>query len=109
MNPAEGNDSAALPSVGSCICISGLFLYFWFVEESQGAPGRFWWESLLCYRVLPVEGTPSMLSVLRKRPLGSKLTEVSSVLGASLKKDMALPGVVQGLLGSFLCSGFDLI
>ena len=58
--------------LGSFIYISRLFLNLGFAEESQGAPHQFWWETLLCYIVLPVEGTPSMLSVLRKIPLGRK-------------------------------------
>lgn len=72
MNPAEGNDSSPFPSMGSYIYISGLFLYFWFAGESQGAPHQFWWEILACYIVLPLEGTPSMLSVLRRIPLDRK-------------------------------------
>lgn len=72
MNPVEGNDSSPFPSVGSFIYISRLFLCFGFAEESQGAQHQFWWESLLYYIVLPVEGAPSTLSVLRKIPLGGK-------------------------------------
>ena len=72
MNPVEGNESSPFPSVGSFIYISRLFLCFGFAEESQGAQHQFWWESLLYYIVLPVEGAPSTLSVLRKIPLGGK-------------------------------------
>ena len=72
MNPVEGNDSSPFPSVDSFIYISKLFLCFGFAEESQGAQHQFWWESLLYYIVLPVEGAPSTLSVLRKIPLGGK-------------------------------------
>jgi len=108
MNPAEGNDSATFPSVGSCIGISGLFLYFCLQKKAReqlaslgGKPSL-----LLCLtsrgRSLHVVGT-------EEEPLGSKLIEIPFVFGASLKKDMALLGLFLGLLGSPLCSGFDLL
>lgn len=87
MNPAEGNDSLTFPSVGSCICISEPFLYFWFAEESWEAP-EFWWENSAVLPYLTTRGHSIHVIQIKEEPLGpvAYSLRLDSSLGLPWKK-----------------------